>query len=568
VRGGAAAARLIPASVWLRTYARDDLVADARAGTTVAVLVIPQAMAYAALAGVPPITGLYAAMVSLVVYAIFGTSRFISVGPVAIDSLLTAAAVAPLADGDPVRYLALTGALTVMVGLIQVGAGAAQLGALVNFLSTPVISGFTTAAALTIAVSQLKDLLGVTLSGPATTFWSAAHGLGPALDQTDLLTLALGSIAVVGLIVLKRTAPRVPGPLVVVVVLTALVWVTGWDLRLVGPVPAGLPKPGLPDVGLADLRNLLPSAAAIALISYMETISTGTAFARRARMRIEPDQELVAVGLANTASGLAHGLPVAGGFSRGAVNVNAGARTPMSGVISALLIVVALFTVAPVLAQMPRVALAAMIVVAVASLIDVKGAVAIGRVRRSDLAALLVTALATLALGPAAGLGVGVAMSVGLFLRHSARPHIPELGQMPGERVYRNVDRHDVVISPEFVVARVDAPLTFAAARPTADRLTELVRRRPEVRALVVDGSAINTADFTGVEMLGHLCQELGEAGVEVHLAALRGPVRDILRRDAAYVELEASGRVHNTVPDAVDALGVGLRPRPEAGTI
>ncbi len=553
-------ARLLPVLQWLPSYRRDDLSADLKAGATVAVMVIPQAMAYAGLAGVPPITGLYAAMVSLVVYAVFGTSRYISVGPVAIDSLLTAAAVAPLADGDPGRYLALASALAVMVGILQTGAGLARLGALVNFLSTPVISGFTSAAALTIAMSQLKDLLGITVTGSTTTFLDAARGILPQVGDLDPVTLGLGVAAIAGLVALKRWLPQVPGPLVVVAAATALVAAAGLDVTLVGDVPAGLPTPGLPDIALADVRALAPSAAAVALISYMESISTGTAFARRTRMRVEPDQELIAVGLANGAAGLAHGFPVAGGFSRGAVNFNAGARTPMSGVISAVLIVIALFTATPLLAQLPKVSLAAVIMVAVFSLIDVRGAVGIGRIRRSDLVALVLTVLATLGLGPAAGLGVGVAVSVALFLRHSARPHMPELGQMPGERVFRNVDRHAVLTAPELTVVRIDAPLTFAAARPVADRLAELSTARPGVRHLVVDCSAVNTADYTGIDSLSTVCAQLADAGVTVHLAALRGPVEDILMRDACFQELRAAGRVHRTVPDAVDSLGVTLR--------
>lgn len=553
------AVRLVPALAWLRGYSRPDLAADARAGATVAVLVIPQAMAYAALAGVPPLTGLYAAMVSLVVYAVFGTSRFISVGPVAIDSLLTAAAVAPLADGDPGRYLALASTLAVMVGALQAAAGVARLGTLVNFLSTPVISGFTTAAALTIAVTQLKDLLGLRLTGSSTTFLDAVRAIAPAVGDLDPTTSAVGLAAIVALLGLRRWLPRLPGPLLVVAGATAVAWASGLDVTLVGEVPAGLPVPGLPDVGLADLRALATSAAAVALISYMESISTGTAFARRTRMRVEPDQELVAVGLANAASGLANGLPVAGGFSRGAVNFNAGARTPMSGVISAALIVVALFTATPLLAHLPKVALAAVIVVAVAGLVDVAGAVAIGRIRRSDLVSLVVTALATLALGPAAGLGVGVVVSVALFLRHAARPHMPELGQVPGERVFRNVARHAVLTAPELGVVRIDAPLTFAGARPVADRLAELARDRPRMRDLVVDCSAVNTADYTGVEMLGTVCEQLGNAGVSVHLAALRGPVEDILARDDCFRRMREEGRVHRTVPAAVDAIGLRL---------
>ena len=553
--------RLLPALSWLRSYRRADATGDLRAGLTVAVLVIPQAMAYAGLAGVPPIAGLYAATISLVVYAVLGTSRFISVGPVAIDSLLTAAAVAPLADGDTGRYVALASLLAVLVGMLQVGAGLLRLGGLVSFLSVPVLSGFTSAAALTIAASQFKDLLGVEVAGTTSTFVDALRGLAPVVDDIDPHAVALGTAVLLALWALRRWAPGVPGPLVVIAVSTAFVALADWGemVALLGDVPSGLPVPTIPAVGLDDVSALLPAAAAVALISYMESISTGSVFARRTRTRVRPDQELVAVGMANVAAGLFRGLPVAGGFSRGAVNFGAGARTPMSGVIAAAVIVVALFTITPLLEQLPKVALAGVIVAAVAGLVDVRGAVAIGRVRQDDLVALLVTATATLVLGPAMGLGVGVATSLALFLRTSARPHMPELGQVPGQPMYRNVSRHDVLTDPELVVLRVDAPLYFANARGVIDTVGDILGERADVRYVVLDCSAIGDADYTGLELLGELAGDLDAAGVELHLAAARGPVRDLLARTDLGRRLDADGRVHSSVPHAVQALPVRL---------
>lgn len=548
-------ARVLPIAGWLPGYRRDDLTADLRAGATVGVLVIPQAMAYAALAGVPPIAGLYAAMVSLVVYAVFGTSRFISVGPVAIDSLLTAAAVAPLADGDTGRYVMLTALLTLMIGVLQVGAGLARLGALVNLLSVPVIAGFTSAAALTIGLTQVKDLLGLELSGSSSTFVDALAGVLPALTSIDPTTAALGGLSLAGLVVVKRWLPQLPGPLLLVALATLVVVVLDLSVRQIGAIPSGIPAPRWPDGAWSDVTALLPAAAAIALISYMESISTGSAFARRTRTRIQPDQELVAVGLANGSAGLMQGMPVAGGFSRGAVNFNAGARTPLSGVVAAVLVAISLLLLTPLLALIPKAALAAIILAAVASLVDVRGARAVGRVRRSDLAALLATAVATLVLGPTWGLAVGVGVSFALFLRHLNRPHMPELGYAPGHRAFRNVERHHAVTHPEVLVLRIDAPLSFVGARAIADDVAERLRERPQVRYLVLDATAVNAADFTGTEMLGELVTDLAEAGVELWLGGLRGPVRDVLTRTEWYLELERSGRIRGTVVDVARAL-------------
>ncbi|MDN5860816.1 MAG: sodium-independent anion transporter, partial [Pseudonocardia sp.] len=477
---------------WLRGYDRATFGADARAGATVAVLLIPQGMAYAALAGMPPITGLYAAIVALVVYAVLGTSNYSSVAPAAIDALLVAAAVGPLAGGDPTRYVALAGLLAVLTGALQIGAGVLRLGALVSFISVPVISGFTTAAALTIAASQLEDLLGVDGGGSATLL-DTVSGLLPRLDDIRPATLAVGVGAVAALLLLRRYAPRVPGPLLVVTVAALVVLLPGLAGRVavLGAVPAGLPAFALPALSLTDAAALLPAAAAIALVSYLESISTATVFARRTRGRVDANGELIGIGSANLAVGFFRGFTVAAGFSRGAVNFGAGARTPMSGVLAALLIAVALLVATPLLALLPKVALAAIILVAVASLVDVRGARSIARVRRSDLVALLTTLAATLVLGPVAGLGIGVGVSIAAFLRQSARPHLPELGRVQGTSRYRNIARHDDVgTDPAAALFRLDAPLYFANARAVADRIGDATARRPDLRAVVLDASS------------------------------------------------------------------------------
>jgi SulP family sulfate permease len=528
-----------------------------RAGLAVAVLLIPQGMAYAALAGMPPITGLYAAMVSLVVYAVLGTSNHASVAPVAIDSLLIAAAVAPLAGGDQTRYVALAGLLALLSGGLQIGAGLLRLGTLVSFLSVPVISGFTSAAALTIAASQFKDLLGVSASGTSTTLVDTVRGLLPRLGDTRLLTVAVGVGVIVALVLVRRFVPRLPGPLLVVAAAAVVVALPGLRgaLDVLGEVPPGLPSPGLPALNWTDARALLPAAAAIALISYLESISTASAFARRTRSRIDPTMELIAVGSANVASGLFRGFGVAGGFSRVAVNFNAGAKTPMSGVVAAAGIAIALLTITPLLALLPKVALAAIIIVAVSSLVDLRGAVAITRVRRSDLAALLTTFGATAVLGPAPGLAVGVGVSLAIFLRQSARPHLPELGRLEGSDTYRNVNRYPVLTDPAAAVLRLDAPLYFANSRGVADTIADIAATRPDLRFIVLDASAITSVDYTGAETLADLEEELQVAGVELHLATVRGPVRDVLGRTRVWRLLVDQHRVHHDVAEAVAAL-------------
>ena len=542
---------------WARGYRRATFGADLRAGLAVAVLLIPQGMAYAALAGMPPITGLYAAMVSLVVYAVLGTSNHASVAPVAIDSLLIAAAVAPLAGGDQTRYVALAGLLALLSGGLQIGAGLLRLGTLVSFLSVPVISGFTSAAALTIAASQFKDLLGVSASGTSTTLVDTVRGLLPRLGDTRLLTVAVGVGVIVALVLVRRFVPRLPGPLLVVAaaaVVAALPGLRG-ALDILGEVPPGLPSPGLPALNWTDARALLPAATAIALISYLESISTASAFARRTRSRIDPTMELIAVGSANVASGLFRGFGVAGGFSRVAVNFNAGAKTPMSGVVAAVGIAIALLTITPLLALLPKVALAAIIIVAVSSLVDLRGAVAITRVRRSDLAALLTTFGATAVLGPAPGLAVGVGVSLAIFLRQSARPHLPELGRLEGSDTYRNVNRYPVLTDPAAAVLRLDAPLYFANSRGVADTIADIAATRPDLRFIVLDASAITSVDYTGAETLADLEEELQVAGVELHLATVRGPVRDVLGRTRVWRLLVDQHRVHHDVAEAVAAL-------------
>jgi sulfate permease, SulP family len=421
--------RRVPLLGVLRDDPRRHLRGDVTAGLTTGVMLVPQAMAYAALAGMPPVTGLYASVAPVAVYAVLGTSGALAFGPVAIVALLTASTVAPLADGDPATYIVLASALALLVGAIQVVLAALRGGAVVSLLSHAVISGFTTAAALVIAASQVPALTGMDVDGGGT-FVGAAVRLVGALGTAHPLTVVVGVGSVAALLALRRWAPRVPGPLVVVVLATTVAWLAALDDRgvaLLGEVPSGLPIPQVPGVALEQLRPLLFPAVVIALLSYVEGISVAKAIAARTGERIDPTQELVASGGANLAAGLVQAFPVAGGFSRTAVNHQAGARTPLAGLVTAGVVALAALVLTPLFTPMPRAVLAAIVVVAVSGLVDLRAIARAWRIDRAELAVLLVTLTATLVLGVEVGIAVGI--GAGLVLRLARRVHA---GARPG----------------------------------------------------------------------------------------------------------------------------------------
>ncbi|WJK36512.1 sulfate permease [Solwaraspora sp. WMMA2065] len=555
-------ARVLPILGWRRGYDRHTLRHDLIAGLTVAVMLVPQSMAYAALAGMPPVTGLYAAIVPVLVYALLGTSGSLAVGPVAITALMTATALAPLADGDPGRYAALAGLLALLVGAIQILMGVLRLGALVNFLSHSVLSGFTSAAALVIAASQVKDLLGMrveraeNLPGIVASLWHGAATIHP-------LTVAVAAASIAGLVLLRRYAPKVPGALLVVAAVTtvsAVLALGGRGVPILRDVPSGLPIPDLPAVALADLRALLPAAIAIALVGYMEGIAVAKSLAARSRQHVDPNAELVAVGAANAAAGAFHAFPVAGGFSRSAVNFSAGARTPVASVVTAVVVGLTALLLTPAFHHLPKAVLGAIVVVAVLGLVDYRGAWTAWRIRRVDGLTLALTFAVTLVAGVEPGLAAGVVFSLAVFLRRSARPHTAELGRVPGTATFRNVARYQgLVTDPQVVVLRIDGPLYFANAQYLADRLLTLAETRTSLRAVVVDASAIGDADADGAHALAQARERLASRGVALHLATVRGPVRDLLTRSGLWPTMREAGQLHPEVADAVDvATGEG----------
>ncbi|NGM16272.1 SulP family inorganic anion transporter [Verrucosispora sioxanthis] len=548
-------ARVVPLLGWLRHYDRRTLRHDLIAGLTVAVMLVPQSMAYAALAGMPPVAGLYASVVPLLVYALLGSSGSLAVGPVAITALMTGTALAPLADGDPARYAALAGLLALLVGAIQVLMGVLRLGALVNFMSHSVLSGFTSAAAIVIAASQVKDLFGLD-AGRAETFPAIVASLWRSATTIHPLTVLVSLASVAGLLLARRHLPKLPGALLVVAgvtVASAAFSLGTHGVRILAEVPGGLPAPTVPALGGSDVTALLPSAVAIALVAYLEGIAVAKSLAARARQQVSPNQELAAVGSANVAAGLFQAFPVAGGFSRSAVNFSAGARTPLASVVTAVVVALTAVFLTPAFHHLPKAVLAAIVVVAVLGLVDRRAAVTAWRTRRSDGLTLVLTFVVTLLFGVEPGLAAGVTFALAIFLWRSARPHLAELGRVPGTQTYRNVTRYTgLVTDPQVAIVRVDGPLYFANAQFLADRLLGLAERRPELTALVLDASAIGDADVDGAHAVAELHERLTTRGVALHLATVRGPVRDLLARAGVWRTVHGAGRVH---PDLTAAL-------------
>jgi sulfate permease, SulP family len=546
--------RWVPITRWARSYPRDLLRGDLTAGLTVAVMLVPQAMAYASLAGMPPVTGLYAALVGIIAYAVLGSSGSLAVGPVAITSLLTVSGLAAITQpGDP-AYPALAALLALTVGAMLLLAGVLRLGFLVNFLSHPVISGFTSAAAITIALSQVKDLLGLDIGRPEGVV-ATIDALAGALGGAHGPTMLIAGIAVLGLAAGKKLAPRFPTALLVLVAATLATWLGSLadeGVAILGDVPGGLPRPELPTITGSLLGELWPVAATIAIVAYAEGVSVAKAIARRTRDRIDADQELVATGTANLASGAFGGFPIAGGFSRTAVNHQAGARTPLASLVTAAMLAVSVLWLTPMLRHLPKAVLAAVVVVAVAGLVDVADARRTFRTSRRDFWALAVTFTATLLIGVEPGLAIGLVFSLLLFVARASHPHTTELGRVEGTTEYRNVDRYPTVTDPTVALLRIDGPLFFANTKHLADRVGALVRERPQLAHLVLDASAIGDIDASGLHALHELHDDLQEAGVRLHLATVRGPVRDALGRSAR--EGEFAGCFHPNLHDAVHA--------------
>ncbi len=530
---------------------RDDLIA----GLTTAIMLIPQAMAYAMLGGLDPIIGLYASTIPLVVYGLLGTSRQLAVGPVAMVSLLVASGVGGLTN-DPVTYTALAALLALMVGLMQWGMGMARLGFLVKFLSHPVIAGFTSAAALIIGLSQLKHVLGVDIPRSHHVHEILLGAIERA-SAIEPVTLFISVASVATLVALKRWAPRFPRFLVVVVGGALAVWGLGLDDRvaIVGSVPSGLPGLSLPALDVGSVVDLLPTAITIALVGFMESISVAKNFARQNGYAVDADQELEALGLANVAGSMISAYPVTGGFSRTAVNAQAGARTGLASLVTAGVVILTLLFLTPLFTFLPKAVLAAIIMTAVFGLVDFAEARHLWKVSRPDLALMGLTFVATLLVGIEQGILVGVASSLLWFVWRTSQPHVAVLGQLPGTTVYRNVDRYPEAETTAGVVAiRVDAALYFANTAFLKRTVAQTLEGQ-DVEHLVVDCKGIGSVDAQALSTIEEIIADLDARGINLWLAGVRGPVRDAFASAGITDRVGAEHfveRVHEAVVRAV----------------
>lgn len=552
--------RLLPILSWAPRYERGDLRSDLAAGLTVGAMLVPQAMAYALLAGLPAEVGLYAATIPVVVYALFGTSRQLAVGPVAIVSLMTASALAPLVEEGTASYLAAAAVLAAMVGVIHIVLGLGRLGFLVNFLSHSVLVGFTAAAAIIIGFSQAKHLLGISIERKEHFYETVLEVVGN-LSGANAATGVLGLVCLAVLFALKKWARRVPAALGVVIGSIVSVKLFGLEARgvkVVGDIPGGLPAFGLPSFDGSLVSSLVPTALVITIVGFMESIAVAKVYARRHRYDVVPNNELIGLGFANVAAGLFGGYPVTGGFSRTAVNDTAGARTPLASLVTAAVVLLTIAFLTPLFASLPNAALGAIIIMAVTGLFDAAEMKHIAAVKRSDLIGLGVAFFATLILGIELGILVAVVASVLVVFARMSMPHTAVLGHVEGTTSYRNIERFPETYCPVGVrIVRIDAAVSFVNAVNIKKLIVEHANQLTEApKVLVLDASGINDLDATGAEMMHDLLREVQARGVTLHLADVKGPVRDVLRRSGMWDEMSA--RVHTSTNDAIAVISNG----------
>lgn len=541
---------------WLKTYQREFIAGDVTAGLIVTVMLIPQSLAYAMLAGLPPEVGLYASLLPMVAYALFGSSMTLAVGPVAVSSLMTASALMPLAMPGSPDYISLSILLALLSGLMLLAAGFLRLGFLAWFLSHPVISGFISGSAVLIAIGQIKYLLGIQFSSSGVL---SLKNLTLHLHETNTTTAIVGLSAVafllfaryylgsllkqIGLSAKSSDLMTKLAPMVVVIVSTALVALAGLNtdahVAVVGHVPAGLPALGLPAVHWDQVTTLLMPALLLSLVGFVESVSVGQSLALKRGQRIDPNRELVGIGAANIASAFSGGFPVTGGFARSVVNFSAGAQTPAAGIVSAVLMAVVIAGLTHWFYYLPQAVLSATIIVAVLGLIDTHTLKEAWQYDKADAIALLLTFVGVIIFGVEEGIIIGVAMSLAVLVWRSSHPHIALVGRVPGTEHYRNIERHQVEVFPGLIALRIDESIYFANSQLIAEKIEGLLAEKPATNTVLLILSAVNQLDTTALGMLTELQKTLQARNISLEFAEIKGPVQDRLRQTELGVRMQ-----------------------------
>jgi SulP family sulfate permease len=548
-------ARYIPVLDWGRSYNSTALSNDLIAAVIVTIMLVPQSLAYALLAGLPPEAGIYASIVPIILYAIFGTSRALAVGPVAVVSLMTAAAIGNVAEAGTMGYAAAALTLAFLSGAMLLAMGVLRLGFIANFLSHPVIAGFITASGILIASSQIGHILGVKTSGHTLPeiLWSLWEGLG----STNWITVIIGVSATAFLFWVRKglkpllrkngVGPRLAdvltkaGPVAAVVVTTLAVWafdLADKGIKIVGDVPQSLPPLTIPDFSPSLVMQLVVPALLISVIGFVESISVAQTLAAKKRQRIDPDQELIGLGAANLGAAFTGGYPVTGGFARSVVNFDAGAETPAAGAFTAVGLAIAAVALTPLVFFLPKATLAATIIVAVLSLVDFSILKRSWTYSKDDFVAVAATILLTLTLGVETGVSAGVLLSLVLHIYKTTRPHIAEVGLVEGSEHFRNILRHPVKTDPALLSVRIDQSLYFANARFLEDFIYKRVMGHSEIKDVVLMFPAVNEVDLSALESLEAINTRLKDVGIRLHLSEVKGPVMDRLKRSHLLEEL------------------------------
>lgn len=546
-----------PILQWLPNYQKEHLSGDVFAGITVGIMLIPQGMAYALIAGLPPVYGLYASIVPQLIYAILGTSRQLSVAPVAMDSLLVAAGVSVLATEGTDAYIGFAILLAFFMGAFQLLLGVFKMGFITNLLSKPVISGFTSAAALIIGLNQLKYLLGTEIAKSNKVYeiiWNALN----KVDETHLVTLIIGIVGIVIIKGAKRINKRIPGALLAVIFGTGLVYLLQLDqggVSIVQTIPDGLPAFKLPDLTLGQFGELIPLALTISVVAFMEAFSVAKAIeAKRKDYKVLPNQELVGLGAANLIGSLFQSYPVTGGFSRSAVNHEAGANTPLSSIISAALISLTLIFLTPLFYYLPHSILAAVIMVAVAGLVDLKYARQLWHDSKVEFALLTITFLVTLNFSMVPGIVTGIVLSILILLYRAAYPHIARLGKLKGHHEFRNVTRfEDLETWDDLLILRIDSSLTFINIQGVKEYIENILDEEPAINKIIIDAGPVSNLDATAAQGLRDLLAVLKAKEITLLLCDIIGPVRDVMHHTGLMDEIKREN-IFLSLTDAVES--------------